>query len=132
MRYQKMNSSDSQTSYLVTDGQMKAAEFSYCIVGGQFWLENIQLSNPFLNYERMDAVLQFIQYKCWNMGFKDMYVKVNGCNLLYMELYKRYGFYIIAEERREVKKGAYTYEYVLKYPLPQTREEAYYQYIRRS
>ncbi len=100
--------------------------------GGRFWLDEVRLAGRYAHYECMYAVLKFICYKCWSAGFSAVYLRISGRNLFYMELYKKFGFYVIAEEMRKIHKDISGYEYVMKYPLPQNREEEYDHYIRRK
>lgn len=139
MKYQKIKDDKTGVSYCVTEHGTRTAEFSYYMerklndIGnteGRFWLDEVKLFGEFANYECMYAVLQFISYKCWCAGITAVYLKISGKNLFYMELYKKFGFYVIAEEKREIRKGIMSYEYVMKYPLPMTREEEYFHYIR--
>lgn len=139
MKYQQIKGEKTGISYCVTDHGNRAAEFSYHMEDDdsmardgerKFWLDEVKLFGGFANYECMYAVLQFISYKCWCTGTDAVYLKISGKNLFYLELYKRFGFYVIAEEKHEIHKGITTYEYVMKYPLPQTREEEYSHYIR--
>ncbi len=139
MNYRQIGKEKTSVFYRVTDHEAKAAEFSYHMEEekstdrdgvSRFWLEEVKLFGTFANYECMYAVLQFISYKSWSTGTDAIYLKISGKNLFYLELYKRFGFFVIAEETREIHEGVKTYEYVMKYPLPQTREEEYFHYIR--
>lgn len=139
MNYQQIKEEKTGISYRVTDHGKRAAEFSYhteadnAVAGDgerRFWLDEVKIFDSFANYECMYAVLQFVSYKCWCTGAAAVFLKISGKNLFYLELYKRFGFYVIAEEKHEIHRGITVYEYVMKYPLPQTREEEYSHYIR--
>lgn len=139
MKYQQIKGDGTGISYRVTDHGTQSAEFFYHMedkTAGdgerKFWLDGVKLFGDYVNYECMYAVLQFISYKCWCTGADAVYLKISGKNLFYQELYKRFGFYVIAEETHEIHRGAKIHEYVMKYPLPQTREEEYFHYIRRK
>lgn len=133
-------------AYRVYEKEELAAEFSYhmdtvaetkysgagYISMNQFWIDEIQLASGFTNYRTIDAVLHFIQYKCWVAGCSAMYVRLSVKNLFYQELYGKYGFYVIAEEEKRILRGGFAYEYVMKYPLPDSREEEYSRHIRRK
>jgi hypothetical protein len=47
-----------------------------------------------------------------------------------MEQYKRFGFYVMDEIMYEIRDGVNTCEYVMKYLLPETKEQEYMHYIR--
>lgn len=139
MKYQQIKEEGTEISYRVTDHGIRVAEFSYHMKDtedtakdgeGRFWLDGIRLFGQFAGYKWMYTVLQFVCYKCWSTGAAAIYLKISWKNLYYMELYKKFGFYIIAEEMREIQKGITICEYVMKYPLPQTRDEEYSHYIR--
>lgn len=132
-------------SYQVYEKEKLAAEFSYVIEsvhdengGGvmdslkRFWIRGVRLVNPFEDYQTFDAIIHFIQYKCRVAGYTEMYVRLSARNLFYMELYRRYGFYIIANEEKKQTIGDFARDYVLKYALPDTKEEMYHSYICRS
>lgn len=133
-------------AYQVFEKDEMAAEFSYYtetvkdrIYRGagevrikQFWIDEIRLSDEFENYRTMDAVIQFIQYKCWAAGCPAMYVRLSSWNLLYQEMYMKYGFSVIAEEEKKLPRGGRVYEYIMKYSLPDSREAEYRNYIRRK
>lgn len=89
----------------------------------QFWIERIHMEQDYLDYSYLDAVLQFIQYKCWCSGCTAMYTRISAVNLMDMERYRRYGFYVIAEQMSEQRQGNFVCHYVLKYPLPREWEE---------
>lgn len=133
MNYKKVNTTEEgRVYYQVFNGEKPAAEFSWHLedaesAGCRFWIDGIQLAGGYEDEKHMDLVLQFIQYKCWVSGCKAMYVRLHVKNLFYQELYRKYGFYIIA---REEEAGAG--KNVLKYPLPDSREEDFQSYIRRK
>ena len=52
-----------------------------------------------------------------------MYTRISAVNLMDMERYRRYGFYVIAEQMSEQRQGNFACHYVLKYPLPREWEE---------
>ena len=52
-----------------------------------------------------------------------MYVRLSARNLMDIERYKRYGFYVIAQEEQTTVQGEVSCAYVLKYPLPREWEE---------
>lgn len=143
MKYVKTEETDSGVSYLVFDGPRDAGDFSYEIHAQteeksyrpgskQFWIRQIHLRDAFLFYEPLNDMLLFLQYKCMITGCQAMYLRVNTKNLLMLEMFQKFGFYIVSEETREIKKGVAVYEYVMKYILPRTLEEAYHRYIRRK
>ena len=140
MRYQRIREDKEGISYRVMEQEKLAAEFAYHLEetespgnkSSRFCLDKLCMAGEPAVYEKLDAILQFLQYKCWKAGCNAVYLRINSRNLFYLEMYKKFGFYIIAEEMREIKKDVYTYEYIMKYPLPKTMEEAYYQYIRRN
>ena len=85
--------------------------------GGFIWSRSVW------DYRYLDAILQFIQYKCWCSGCRSMYVRLSARNLMDIERYKRYGFYVIAQEEQTTVQGEVSCAYVLKYPLPREWEE---------
>ena len=103
MRYERKKEENSEVFYEVLDNSTKAAEFSYQQkfdetgqVCEQFWIRRIHLEQKCLDYRYLDAILQFIQYKCWCSGCRSMYVRLSARTLMDIERYKRYGFYVIA------------------------------------
>ena len=137
MRYEKMKTVGTRIFYRVMDRNNWAAEFSYHTEDAgstyerYFWLDDMRIADAYLNYGCIDSILRFVQYKCWKADFDEICLRVSGKNLLYLEWYRKYGFYAIAHERIPDGKGAYTYEYVMKFRLPATREEVYAHSIRR-
>lgn len=130
MRYERKKEENSEVFYEVLDNSTKAAEFSYQQkfdetgqVCEQFWIRRIHLEQKCLDYRYLDAILQFIQYKCWCSGCTAMYTRISAVNLMDMERYRRYGFYVIAEQMSEQRQGNFVCHYVLKYPLPREWEE---------
>ena len=130
MRYERIREEGTAVFYEVFDNGHKAAEFSYalepCGTGAyrtEFWIRQIRMEQNYLDYAYLDAVLQFLQYKCWCNGSTSMYVQINSVNLMDMERYQRYGFYVMAEQVSESAMGATVCNYVLKYPLPREWEE---------
>lgn len=130
MRYERKREEGTAVFYEVLEQGRKAAEFFYavkpCQTGRgncQFWIERIHMEQDYLDYSYLDAVLQFIQYKCWCSGCTAMYTRISAVNLMDMERYRRYGFYVIAEQMSEQKEGNFVCHYVLKYPLPREWEE---------
>lgn len=130
MRYERKKEENSEVFYKVLDNSTKAAEFSYQQkfdetgqVCEQFWIRRIHLEQKCLDYRYLDAILQFIQYKCWCSGCRSMYVRLSARNLMDIERYKRYGFYVIAQEEQTTVQGEVSCAYVLKYPLPREWEE---------
>ena len=145
MKYVKTGEDPSGVSYLVFKGQEHVGDFSYEIKGHtgekhssyrdrakQFWIRQIHLRDAFLFYDLLNAILHFLQYKCMVCGCSAMYLRLNTRNLLMLEMFQKFGFYMISEDSREIKKGVAVYEYVMKYNLPGTLEEAYRLYIRRK
>lgn len=114
------------------EGMTQTAEFSCIAKEDQFWIEYVRLSHGYEEYAVWDPVLQFIQYKCWAAGYSAIYVRLNMQNLFEQELYRKYGFRIIAQEEHAHPHGGACYEYVLKYGLPESRDEIYMDYLRRS
>lgn len=130
MRYERKREEGTAVFYEVLEQGRKAAEFFYavkpCQTGRgncQFWIERIHMEQDYLDYSYLDAVLQFIQYKCWCSGCRSMYVRLSARNLMDIERYKRYGFYMIAQEEQTTVQGEVSCAYVLKYPLPREWEE---------
>lgn len=130
MRYERKREEGTAVFYEVLEQGRKAAEFFYavkpCQTGRgncQFWIERIHMEQDYLDYSYLDAVLQFIQYKCWCSGCRSMYVRLSARNLMDIERYKRYGFYVIAQEEQTTVQGEVSCAYVLKYPLPREWEE---------
>ena len=130
MRYERKREEGTAVFYEVWEQGRKAAEFFYavkpCQTGRgncQFWIERIHMEQDYLDYSYLDAVLQFIQYKCWCSGCTAMYTRISAVNLMDMERYRRYGFYVIAEQMSEQRQGNFVCHYVLKYPLPREWEE---------
>ena len=75
MRYERKREEGTAVFYEVLEQGRKAAEFFYavkpCQTGRgncQFWIERIHMEQDYLDYSYLDAVLQFIQYKCWCSG----------------------------------------------------------------
>lgn len=141
MRYQRIENEKEAVSYRVTQRGVHVADFSYHFEEGniaareedrRFWLDGVTLFGEFACYEYLDEILQFAGYKCCCAGIHAMYLKISGKNLFYLELYKKFGFYVIAEEEYQIHKGISAYGYVMKYPLPRSREEAFDHYIRRK
>lgn len=133
------------TCYRVYEQEMLVAEFAYWIGrkvdrdressfydGNRFWIDKISLFSPFEHFDTMDAILHFIQYKCVLAGYSQIYIKLNARNLFYLELYKRYGFYVIADEGKTDARGTYDHSYVLKYTIPDTKDGMYQNYIRKN
>lgn len=130
MRYERKREEGTAVFYEVLEQGRKAAEFFYavkpCQTGRgncQFWIERIHMEQDYLDYSYLDAVLQFIQYKCWCSGCRSMYVRLSARNLMDIERYKRYGFYVIAQEEQTTVQWEVSCAYVLKYPLPREWEE---------
>ena len=130
MRYERKKEENSEVFYEVLENSTKAAEFSYQQkfdetgqVCEKFWIRRIHLEQKCLDYRYLDAILQFIQYKCWCSGCRSMYVRLSARNLMDIERYKRYGFYVIAQEEQTAGPGEVSCAYVLKYPLPREWEE---------
>lgn len=130
MRYERKREEGTAAFYEVLEQGRKTAEFSYamktCRDGRgdrQFWIERIHMEQDYLDYSYLDAVLKFIQYKCWCGGCTAMYVRVSAVNLMDMERYQRYGFYVMTEQVTEYGQGESGCHYVLKYPLPREWEE---------
>lgn len=130
MRYERKREEGTAVFYEVLEQGRKAAEFFYavkpCQTGRgncQFWIERIHMEQDYLDYSYLDTVLQFIQYKCWCSGCRSMYVRLSARNLMDIERYKRYGFYVIAQEEQTTVQGEVSCAYVLKYPLPREWEE---------
>ena len=117
MRYERKREEGTAVFYEVLEQGRKAAEFFYavkpCQTGRgncQFWIERIHMEQDYLDYSYLDAVLQFIQYKCWCSGCTAMYTRISAVN-------------VIAEQMSEQKQGNFVCHYVLKYPLPREWEE---------
>lgn len=130
MRYERKKEEGTAVFYEVLENRKKAAEFSYALepfkTGRgeyQFWIRRIHMEQDYLDYPYLDAVIQFIQYKCWCSGCTAMYVRVSSVNLMDIERYQRYGFYVMAEQMSEDRQGVSDCYYVLKYPLPREWEE---------
>ena len=75
MRYERKKEENSEVFYEVLENSTKAAEFSYQQkfdetgqVCEKFWIRRIYLEQKCLDYRYLDAILQFIQYKCWCSG----------------------------------------------------------------
>ncbi len=130
MNYKRKKEENTAVFYEVWDNGKKAAEFSYAVKPHrkeegpkEFWIERIHMEQDYLAYEYLDAVLQFLQYKCWCSGCMSMYVQMNSVNLMDIERYQRFGFYVMAEEVSDSTQGASSCHYILKYPLPREWEE---------
>ncbi len=106
--------------------------FAYAQSSNRFWISEIRLNSGFDQYETLDAVIHFIQYKCRTAGYREMYIRLNARNLFYLELYKKYGFSIIASEQTPLSGGNTDHDYILKYTVPDTAEELYRGYIKRN
>ncbi len=125
-------------SYRVYDGEKPAAEFSYhieCLArdeGSRFWIDEIRLSDAYGDRNTMEAVLHFIQYKCRVAGCPAMHVRLASNNIFYIEMYRKFGFYLIDEEERKLPPGRVACMSVLKYPLPESRDDVLRNYIMRS
>ncbi len=124
--------------YRVYEGQDLAAEFSYHVqdVTGddtrRFWIDGIRLCEGHTNVLVMEDILHFIRYKCVSAGCPAIHVRLDGKNLFYLELYQKFGFYMIDQEERARTHGQISCECVLKYPVPVSREEVLEDYILRS
>ena len=99
MRYERKREEGTAVFYEVLEQGRKAAEFFYAVKprqtgrgNCQFWIERIHMEQDYLDYSYLDAVLQFIQYKCWCSGCTAMYTRISAVNLMDMERYRRYGF----------------------------------------
>ena len=130
MRYERIREEGAVVFYEVFEHGKKAAEFSYAMESHgngscreEFWIRRIRMEQDYLDYTYLDAVLQFLQYKCWCSGCMSMYVQVNSVNLMDIEHYQRYGFYVMAEQVSDSAQGETVCNYVLKYPLPREWEE---------
>mgnify|MGYP004677175721 FL=1 len=130
MRYERIREEGTAVFYEVFEHGKKAAEFSYAMESrgagvhrDEFWIRRIHMEQDYLDYTYLDAVLQFLQYKCWCSNCMSMYVQVNAVNLMDIERYQRYGFYVMAEQVSDSAKGETVCNYVLKYPLPREWEE---------
>ncbi len=127
-----------EVSYEVYEGKDLAAEFGYHVehrpqdAASRFWIDGIRLSGSCSAASVMEAVLQFIQYKCQEAGCSAMHVRLNRKNLFYLELYQKFGFYMIDQEEQEPAPGQVSCISVFKYPIPNTREEFLRSYILRS
>lgn len=94
------------TAYRVYEGQDLAAEFAYHVqdVTGddtrRFWIDGIRLCEGYANAPVMEDILQFIRYKCLSSGCPAIHVRLDGKNLFYLELYRKFGFYMIDQEER--------------------------------
>lgn len=137
LNYKRINTvtEDSRVCYQAFDGEKQAAEFSWHLESGEgsgivFWIDEIRLKGEYEDEQTMDLVLQFIQYKCWVSGCGAMHVRIYMKNLFYQDLYRKYGFYTIAQE--EVSSRAGDRRIVLKYVLPDSREAHFQSYIRRK
>ncbi len=143
---------ENRISYRVCEGEELAAEFSYHIEHRpqdeecRFWIDEIRMTEAYSSAATMEAVLQFIQYKCQAAGCPAMHVKLDQKNRFYLEQYLKFGFYLIdqeeresgpdereaAREGRELPRGYVSCMSVLKYPLPDSKEEVFRSYILRS
>ena len=130
MRYERIREEGTAVFYEVFEHGKKAAEFSYAMESrgagvhrDEFWIRRIHMEQDYLDYTYLDAVLQFLQYKCWCSNCMSMYVQMNAVNLMDIERYQRYGFYVMAEQVSDSAKGETVCNYVLKYPLPREWEE---------
>ncbi len=124
--------------YEASEGDERAAEFSYHTetlphgAACRFWIDQIRLDGDFSDTVTMEAVLQFIQYKCQAAGCPAMFVRLDEKNLFYLELYRKFGFYMIDQEEWEPGQGETCCESVLKYPIPESKDEVFRSYIMRS
>ena len=130
MKYERKREEDAAVFYEVSDDGKKAAEFSYVVKSHrkedrikEFWIQRIHMEQDYLAYNYLDAILQFLQYKCWCSGCMSMYVQINAINLMDIERYQRFGFYVMAEQVSDSTQGATICHYILKYPLPREWEE---------
>lgn len=138
MNYKRINTEteDGRIFYQVFDGEKLAAEFAWHLEEGasagiRFWIDEIRLEGGYADKRSMDLILQFIQYKCWVSGCEAMYVRLHMKNLFYQEMYRKYGFYVIAQEETSLHPGDSSWKCVLKYILPDSREADFQSYIRR-
>ncbi len=128
----------SAVSYRVYDGATPAAECAYRTIwvrGAEdcrFWIDGIRLGEGYGTADVMEAVLQFLQYKCREAGCEAMHLRLDVKNQFYLEMLDRYGFYMIDQEERERANGPACCECVLKYVLPTTADEVFRGYILRS
>lgn len=139
MNYKRINTAteDNRVCYQAFDGKKLAAEFSWYTESGagpfiRFWIEEIRLTGDYENEQTMDLVLQFIQYKCWVSGCNAMHVRIHIKNLFYQDLYRKYGFYTIAQDEDVSSARAGDRKIVLKYILPDSREAHFQNYIRKK
>lgn len=141
MRYEVIRSDSNALSYRVTEEKQAVAAFTCSLFSdreesfrehGQFWIRELTLLPQFEDYEHLYAILKFIQYKCWCAGMPAIYLRLSSRNLFYLELYRKYGFRVIAQETREGTDPALSCDCVLKWVLPQTRHELYSHYIRQK
>lgn len=140
--------SSERINYSVYEREEQTAEFAYHVdyakmdvdrgwdaevSGGlkKFWIDEIRLLGNYAGYQTMDQILHFIQYKCWVSGCAAMYVRISEKNLFYQELYAQYGFYVIASEEKQILPGGTVYDSVMKYRLPDSKEEDFRIHMRR-
>ncbi len=129
---------DNRICYEASEDGERAAEFSYHTeslphgAACRFWIDQVRLDGDFSDTVTMEAVLQFIQYKCLAAGCQAMFVRLDDKNLFYLELYRKFGFYMIDQEEWESVQGQTCSKSVLKYPIPESKDEAFRSYILRS
>ncbi len=127
-----------RAAYRVYEGEDLAAEFGYHTERRQpeeicrFWIDGIRLCEDYADGPTMEAVLQFIQYKCQTADCPAMHVRLDMKNLFYLEQYQKYGFYLIDREDVDEPHGEVSCESVLKYPMPHSKDEVFRSYIMRS
>ncbi len=125
-------------SYQVYDGEKLAAEFAFHIqvLRGEevrrFWIDGIRLCDEYADSPTMESILQFVQYKCAAGGCPAMHVRLDNRNLFYLELYRKYGFYMLDQEESKLPGGQVCCISVLKYPLPGSRDDVFRGYILRT
>ena len=136
MIYRKVKTENSRTFYQVYEGEKRTAEFSWRMeekaAGTRCWIEEIRLESQKDQAQNMERILQFLQYKCLVSGCREMYVRLHRKNLFAQDLYKRYGFSIIARAGGDGARADGFAEYVLKYTLPESRDADFQHYIRRK
>ncbi len=120
-----------------TDDKKPAGSFSYHVESSpadicRFMIDGIDLNDAYYSYDTLEAVLLFIQYKCERTGCPTMYIKLDQKNLLYKEMYRRFGFYMIDLEEIRLPHGQISEICVLKYVLPTSHEEILREYIFRQ
>ena len=130
MRYERKKEENSEVFYEVLDNSTKAAEFpinrnsmrrdrsvNSSGSGGFIWSRSVWTTVIWMRYCSLSSI------NAGAVAVGPLYVRLSARNLMDIERYKRYGFYVIAQEEQTTVQGEVSCAYVLKYPLPREWEE---------